>query len=40
MQTWLQTARRFVFIDISGILEGDEFLEKVADFDDSKLSHR
>jgi len=30
----------FVFFDISGMLESDEFLEKLADFDDSKLSHR
>jgi len=30
----------FVFIEISGMLESDEFLEKFADFDDSKLSHR
>jgi len=30
----------FVFIDISGMLESDEFLEKLADFVDSKLPHR
>jgi hypothetical protein len=28
------------FIDISGMLESEEFIEKLADSDDSKLSHR
>jgi hypothetical protein len=30
----------FAFIGIAGMLESDEFLEKLADFDDSKLSYR